>query len=199
MQRKLVPLRWLVSDTCDLRSGILATVSHSSIPLLIQTCLMVADVSGNLQCGLGTGGQPCFWVSQSDIFQQQEICVASRDCQCPELMLSGPEDHVLRSHPLCGPHWVLFLLKLTPGRDHSELERFQSRNVQYAFWYSPLLCAGECQGCVLVLHLSAEGFAGGGVSAFRICLDSSVPTNQKNSRKMCENSPYVYVVRALRD
>lgn len=88
----------------------------------MQTYLTDADVSGNLQCGLGTEGQPCFLVSQWDIPQWQEICVASRDGQCPELMLSGPEDHILLSHPLYYPDQVSFLLKLTPGRDHSQLE-----------------------------------------------------------------------------
>lgn len=138
-----------------------------------------------------------WWVNGT---QWQEICVASRDGQCPELMLSGPEDHILLSHPLYYPDQVSFLLKLTPGRDHSQLEWFQTRNAQCVFWYSPFLCAG---GCFLFFQLSAEGCTWqnkcGGISVFRIHLDSSVPTNEKNSRKLCENNPYVYVVRALRE
>ncbi|KAM6345946.1 receptor expression-enhancing protein 1 isoform 2-T2 [Podargus strigoides] len=43
----------------------------------------------------------------------------------------------------------------------------------------------------------SSGFAGqtrgGGISAFRIYLDSSVLTSQKNSRKMCKNNPYLYI------
>lgn len=92
-------------------------VSHSSILELMQTYLMVADVSW-----LGTGDQPGFGVSQWDALQQQQMCVASGDGQCPALVLSEPEDCVLWSHPLYCPDQVPFLLQPAPGRHHSQLE-----------------------------------------------------------------------------
>lgn len=60
------------------------------VPWLMHTCLPVADVTGNLQRGLGTGGQPGVWVTQWDISQTGDLrCITGRSVSRADAVWAG--------------------------------------------------------------------------------------------------------------
>lgn len=168
-------------DTSDLWSGMVATVSQSSVPQLMQTCVVVADVCWSSQCGQGAGSQPLFWVSQWDIVQQAALhCLTGH--QCLEVTLWAQS--VLQRHhtPQTECPYCLSFPEVEVILNWNDLKA----EICDVLSDTPLW--GESRGCFLVCfsNLSSEGLTGRRkgweVSALSMCPDSPVPTDQKSSR-----------------